>query len=164
MDSTIEGLYIQIDSLLAANWVSTLGREPKSSENYDSLPVHPELRPPMSQLGRREPWPLWKLLFLWGRDCTGRPWPCCPGKALLLSCLPRAVCVVVVFLNGPVHQGSWSPKMTLDFWRLLCFWAGNHCGEVFCVHGGCCSWSLDQPHYLHPGAWWSHLACCDTVD
>ena len=137
--------------------------EPQLSENGLFSPLS-TLRPPTSQPGPREPWHLWKLLFWWGRGCTGRPWPRCPGKAWRPRC-PRRAAFAGAFPGGRGPRGPLSPRRPLGFWRRLCFWDGSRCVAVFCVRGGCCSSPSDRHHYQCPGAWQTHLACCcDTAD
>lgn len=121
------------------------------------------LRPPTSQLGLREPWHLWTLLFSWDRGCTVRPWRRCPGKASPPSCLWRAA-FAGAFPSGLGPRGPLFPKRPLDFWGRLCFWDGSRCVAVFCVRGGCCPSPLDRRRYHRPGAWQTHLACYDTED
>lgn len=154
-----QGLYILSDSLLVANWVSTSGREPKPGKACSFLS---QLRPPTSQLGPREPWPPWKPLFSWDKDCTVKPYPHCPGKAWPLGCLQHAA-VDGAFQNARGPLGPLSPRRHLGFWHHLCFWDGSHCVAVFCVHAGCCSLAQGRLRCHRPGTWRDHLAYCDTA-
>lgn len=147
--TTIQGLSILIDSLLAANWVSTSGREPKLSENRS---LASQLRPPTSQPGLRGPQHPWTLLSWWDRGCTVKPWGRCPGKAWPPRC-PRRAAFAGASPRGRAPRGSSSPKGPPGFWRRLCFWGGSCCAAVFCVRGGCCPSPRDRRRSRWPVAW-----------
>lgn len=151
-------------SSLTLFWQRT-GSAPRAGNPNQAEPALSRLRPPTSRLGRREPWPPWKPLFSWDKDCTVKPYPRYPGKAWPLSCLRHAGRAAVdgAFQNALGPLGPLSPRRPLGFWHHLCFWDGNRCAAVFCGHAGCCSSARGRLRCHRPGPWRDRLAYCDTA-